>query len=82
MSGDIENWCPVKACCLSHGKKNCCDCVEYPNLAECPILNSVRAKIINCVKGSHPLKCLNRIREVGPQQYAIEMSVAEQWTIH
>ena len=68
-------WCKVRACCLEHGWSSCAECTLMP-LAECRKFNSFIGKVFQVVFRSDRRGCIERIREVGAEAFAREMTLA------
>lgn len=76
-----EKWCKVKQCCESNSYKNCADCSTYRNSAECKKLNNVISKLFSILFRSNRNSCIKRIKEVGNDAYAKEMTDKGSMTI-
>lgn len=66
--------CPVNACRIEHEYHSCADCEEYDDPRQCKKLNNFIGKVFALVFRSDRFGCLNRIREVGGDQFAAEMA--------
>ena len=65
--------CPVKACCLEREIATCAECVDFENLKQCRKLNNLIAKIFGLIFRSNRIGNLERIRQLGVEQFAREM---------
>ena len=69
-----RSWCKVRACCLEHGFASCADCKEFPDPADCRKFNNFIAKIFAFFFRSDRRACVQRIREIGCEAFAVEMA--------
>ena len=76
---EIASWCEIKKCCISNGYSTCADCTIMP-LNECKKYNNLIAKIIGFVFRSDRAKCVEKIKEIGVEKFASEMSYAGKMT--
>ncbi|WHH60803.1 DUF3795 domain-containing protein [Petroclostridium sp. X23] len=76
-----DKWCKVKKCCEDNSYKNCADCKTYNNSTDCKMLNNFIAKIFSLMFGSNRNACIKKIKEIGNQAYAKEMTVKKSMTI-
>jgi hypothetical protein len=65
-------WCKIRTCCMDHHYTTCADCIVLP-LPSCKIYHNLISKIIGFVIQTDRSKCIDRIREIGIEQYAQEM---------
>lgn len=75
LANEKAAWCKVRACCLEHGWQSCAECTLRP-LAECRKFNSFVGKVFQVVFRSDRRGCIERIREVGPEAFAREMTLS------
>lgn len=66
-------WCEIRKCCRTNNYATCADCVIMP-LRECKKYNNIFAKVIGFVSRTERSKCIYRIKEVGLEVFAKEMS--------
>jgi len=66
--------CPVKKCNLEKGYRTCGDCTEFDDVRRCKKLNNFISKIFGFVFRSDRIAKVERIREVGYDQYSNENS--------
>ncbi len=64
--------CPVKACAVERQCDTCADCREYYDLRHCRKLNSLVSRIFGFIFRSDRIGNLNRIREVGLEDFIAE----------
>ena len=74
-------WCKVRSCCREHGYASCADCVAFEDVRDCPKFDNVVARIIGFVLRSDRAACVDRIRELGRDGYAVEMAVRRAQTM-
>ena len=67
-------WCAVRTCCISGSTVNCSSCKEFDDLRKCKKLNNFISKIFGLIFNSDRIKTLQRVRELGPSEYAKYMS--------
>ncbi|MEG2240202.1 MAG: DUF3795 domain-containing protein [Alistipes sp.] len=66
------SWCKVRMCCQEQGWLSCADCTLMP-LAQCPKFNSLISKVFQVIFRSDRRGCIERIRNVGQEQFVAEM---------
>lgn len=66
-------WCEIRKCCNENGYSTCADCKITP-IKECKKYNNFFAKVIGFVTRTDRSKCLDRIKIVGCELFAKEMS--------
>ena len=64
--------CHVKRCNQENEHTSCADCCQFNNLKQCGKLNNVVSKFFGFVFGTNRIGNLNRIREVGYEQFKEE----------
>jgi len=74
-------WCGVRTCCKERGIDNCSECAEHINPKTCPKFNNFFSKVIGFVLRSNRKACIDRIREIGLEGFAREMSEKNAQTI-
>lgn len=74
-------WCAVRTCCKEHGWASCADCTEFRDPKQCKKFDSFISKVIGLVLDSDRAKCIGRIREVGPEQFAREMADSKRQSL-
>jgi len=67
-------WCKVRSCCQEHGYASCADCETRQDPRACGKFNNVIAKLFGLVFNSNRAACVDKIRALGPEQYAAFMS--------
>lgn len=65
-------WCEVRTCCRDHGWQSCAECTLMP-LGECRKFNNFISKVFQVIFRSDRAGCIERIREVGYENFAAEM---------
>jgi hypothetical protein len=68
--------CKVRACNIEKGYSSCADCKEYHNLRDCKKLNNFISKIFSLIFRTNRIKNLERIREIGIENFRKEYEVA------
>lgn len=74
QKNDRATWCEVRKCCREHGFATCADCKDIP-LKQCKKYNNVFAKVIGFVTRTDRSKCIERIRIIGSEAFAQEMTL-------
>ena len=75
------SWCKVRSCCQQHGYLSCADCQEVRDPRQCAKFDSFIGRLIGLVLNSDRARCIDRIREVGPDQFTKEMADARRQTL-
>jgi hypothetical protein len=73
-------WCTVRKCCRENNFQTCAEC-EFVELSECKKYNTFISKVIGFMLNSDRSACIKRIREIGPEAFAIEMTESRKMTI-
>ena len=74
------SWCKVRTCCLDNSYNSCADC-NSTSLLACKKFNNNISKLIGLVLCSDRPACISRIKEIGYEAYADEMSAERKQTI-
>lgn len=76
--GCLENekaaWCKVRTCCIENGYSTCAECKEFENPNDCKKFNNFMSKLFGFIFKSDRAGCIARIREIGNESYANEMT--------
>ena len=67
------SWCKIRLCTIKKGILNCSDCDEYKNVMDCSIFNNFMSRFFGVILNSDRNKCIDRIKELGMENYAQEM---------
>lgn len=67
-------WCKTRTCCKELNIQSCAECNSYKSTLDCPKMNNLISKLFSLVFKSDRHASIKRIKEVGYQQYAKEMS--------
>lgn len=73
------SWCKIRTCCMDNNYKTCADCKM--NLLECKKFNNFFSKLFALIFRSDRERCIYRIREIGEDEYAKEMSEKRMMTM-
>ncbi|MCL1833674.1 MAG: DUF3795 domain-containing protein [Leptospirales bacterium] len=73
-------WCKVRTCCKDNSFLSCADCKSI-ELSECKKYNNLFAKLFGLIFNSNRTACINRIKEIGYDSYAKEMTDKRVMTI-
>ncbi len=74
------SWCSVRKCCMENNYISCADC-SISNVRECGKYNTFISKIIGMILNSDRAACVERIKETGYDEFALEMSEKKIQTI-
>jgi hypothetical protein len=66
-------WCKIRGCCQENNFQSCADC-NITELTACKKYNTLISKIIGYVLNSDRTACINRIKEIGYDNFAVEMT--------
>ncbi len=72
-NNEKASWCGIRKCCIERGYTSCAECTDFSNLKACKKFNNLPGKVIGFLTGSSRFTCIDRIREVGIQNFASEM---------
>lgn len=73
-------WCGVRTCNKENNYATCADC-QVGDINTCKAYNNFVAKVFAFVFRSDRRACIERIRVLGPADYAEEMTVGRKMTI-
>jgi hypothetical protein len=73
-------WCSVRKCCMENNYLSCADCKSV-ELSECKKYNTFISKVIGYVLNSDRSACISRIKELGYNDFAMEMANNKMQTI-
>jgi len=73
-------WCTVRSCCLENSYNSCADCTQMA-LKDCKKYNNFISKIVGFVLNSNRSACIQRIKEIGTEGFAVEMAELKIQTI-
>ena len=67
-------WCKVRSCCIGNSYSSCAECKEFDNVNQCRKFNNFISKIFGFVFNSDRKACIDRIKEIGNEEFACEMT--------
>jgi hypothetical protein len=67
-------WCKIRTCCSESNIQSCAGCKTMTTTQECKKMNNFISKIFAMLFKSDRNACIARIKEVGYDKYAQEMS--------
>jgi hypothetical protein len=73
-------WCKIRRCCMENNFLSCSDCKTI-ELKECNKYNTYISKVFGFIFNSNRSACINRIKEIGYDNFAIEMANNKRQTI-
>ena len=75
------SWCKVRICCIDNNYMTCANCKEFKNAKDCKKFNNFFSKFFALVFRSDRNACIERIKKVGTEKYAKEMTEKNMQTI-
>jgi len=72
-------WCKVRICCMENNFRSCANCKLNPH--DCKKFNNFFSKLFAFIFKSDREGCICRIRDIGEEAYAEEMSEKQMMTI-
>jgi hypothetical protein len=78
-NNDKAKWCKIRLCCKENGYHSCAECAFNPH--ECKKFNNFFSKLFALIFKSDREACINRIAEIGEEEYAEEMAEKKMMTI-
>ena len=73
-------WCKIRLCCQENNYQSCSDCNKI-EIKNCKKYNTLISKIVGYVLNSDRMACIDRIKEIGYDDFAIEMTKNRSQTI-
>jgi hypothetical protein len=73
-------WCKVRQCCIENDYSSCADCKQI-ELMQCKKFNNFISKTIGFIFRSDRPACIQQIRKIGYEGFAIEMAASKSQTI-
>jgi len=67
-------WCKVRSCCNAAGFATCANCKSTSNVRDCSKFNNFISKLFGLVFNSDRAACIEKIREIGLEEYAVYMA--------
>jgi hypothetical protein len=74
------SWCKIRECCIDNSIQSCANCNKI-ELADCKKYNTLISKIIGYILNSDRTACITRIKEIGYDDFALEMTNNKSQTI-
>ena len=74
------SWCKIRQCCIENKLQSCADCTTI-ELMECKEYNNFISKAFGYIFNSDRSACINRIKEIGYDDFAAEMANSGRQTI-
>jgi hypothetical protein len=71
-------WCAIRKCNLEHSWKSCAECTSYGDVNECTKYNNLMSKLFGFIFRSDRKACIDKIKAVGYDQFAVEMAAAKR----
>lgn len=70
---ETATWCKVRTCTKERGYHTCAECSEYDDVQACGKFNNFFAKFFAFIFKSDRKASLQRISEIGVEEYILEM---------
>jgi hypothetical protein len=67
------SWCGIRKCNIEHSWKSCAECASFSDVDECKKFNNFMSKLFALIFRSNRKGCIERIKAVGREQFAVEM---------
>ena len=81
QKNDKAAWCQIRKCCQENKYFSCADCHFFSNVRDCKKFNNFISKIFAFIFRSDRSACVKRIKEVGCEKYAEEMTAKKMQSI-
>jgi len=83
-SGCKENlkatWCKTRQCCMESNFQSCADCKSVDPM-QCKKFNTFVSRVFGFMLNSDRMACIDRIKKVGYDDFAAEMTKSKSQTI-
>ncbi len=70
------SWCDIRKCCIGRDFATCAECPDHTDPHKCKKFNNLPGKVIGFLFNTDRFKAIDRIREIGAEGYAAEMTAA------
>ncbi|MCP4673139.1 MAG: DUF3795 domain-containing protein [Desulfobacula sp.] len=74
------SWCKLRTCCIDKNIDSCADCDEFTDVMDCKKYNNFMAKIFGFIFNSNRSACISKIKEIGYDEFALQMTSNSQMT--
>ncbi|EKE11641.1 MAG: hypothetical protein ACD_15C00045G0024 [uncultured bacterium] len=74
QKNEKAKWCQLRSCCIERSFSSCADCQTFSDPMECKKFNTFFSKIFGLLFKSDRRACIERIREIGVENYTQEMA--------
>jgi hypothetical protein len=81
QKNEKASWCKLRKCCIENGYKSCADCQKFSDVNGCKKFNNVFSKIFAVLFKSNRKGCIEKIRQIGYDNYAWEMAQNKMRTV-
>jgi hypothetical protein len=68
------SWCGIRKCCLENNYSNCSACQKFQDTNDCKDFNNFFSKLFGFIFRSNREACIDRIKEIGEDEFAREMT--------
>ncbi len=72
------SWCGVRTCCIEKQIGSCADCKDFANVKDCKTYNTFMSRIFGFIFRTDRSAGIDRIRQIGYDEFAGEMTVLKQ----
>ena len=73
-------WCKTRACCIENNYSSCADCQKM-DFRDCRKFSNFISKLFGLILRSDRPACISRIKEIGYEQYAVEMACSRRQSV-
>lgn len=74
IKNEKASWCGIRKCCKANKLIGCDECKKFENIDDCKDFNNFFSKILGFIFRSNRKACINRIKQIGREEFAKEMS--------
>lgn len=75
------SWCGVRKCCKTNNFKSCAQCHKFSDLNNCKDFNNFFSKLFGLIFRSDRKACIEKIKEIGTEEFAKEMTEKKSHTV-
>lgn len=74
-------WCGIRKCNIQHSRTSCAECTEFSDVNGCRKFNNTLSRVFGFIFRSNRKACVERIRTVGREQFAAEMTALKRHSL-
>lgn len=80
-ANEKASWCAIRRCCIENNRATCAECADFADVRKCPHHNTFMGKLMSLLFNSNRTACIDRVREVGAEKFAAEMTARGKMTL-